>query len=455
MFVFPKKILERSADYLEKGNPRKAISLLAEVKSKINEEKNVHLRKQELLISREGSLNCITGREKSLEKAIEKCQADGKYDEALSLLKKLDDEIRNEILSNAENILSILYPPHDTTIVPRKQEYVGLVIGNRSPVQIKILTVSGRSAQGRVNILRNFNETMAPHSQQDFTFGLDSNLEGTMIVDFWIEFEANTKKMTLSKQFSVNAAWPLEKRVPVGKRVPTVKITEKLHDAKVSKEIKSEIIEFETAEQENPDDDLEIIMDPIDLIRDGSVDSWAQSLKRYFEKTVPVDFSIIKQSYPNFRDMEGYRNLMLSPFRLQIDSPTQWEDWIEKGGISGDELTSRCLALISKLALGGGKVEFEHDNGTGTSNKDHLINALNIVSGNVNLKREIRDRAKSWDIQIKLSKDLKIKYRIDRKTRKDLVSSTLYYIFEIRKINEDDRLSKSKVTRKVRVRSTS
>jgi len=124
------------------------------------------------------------------------------------------------------------------------------------------------------------------------------------------------------------------------------------------------------------------------LVRKGKADEWAEAITDLVDDEASIDLSTMSS---DLYEKKGYRNLLASMFLIDTEEYSQKEI---NAAIRGDSFTNRGIELLLRL-----RKEGRIDLSPTTSDQNYLREALNIMTGNYDLKPMEKKRIKEWRIK--------------------------------------------------------
>jgi len=432
--------LRRAAASIDMGNTKGALEEIALARTQVEGEQLVQGKKMELDDKLAKTSNYTSSeRELKLETLLASSVSSGDFDKAKRIVALLDSEIRKNISGNIESCLEIV-APSDVTLEPGKGNTIKIILANNGPLPISLISLAGKSDHGRVTVFRKFTGLMKPESKEMITVNIIPDIEGDVVLEISAEIEAGSKKFTLTKQTSLHVASKSIDLQAVKDALAGKIAQESSSRAMVSDDLDTTSKPRGASASVRSDEILQGVLlavgtnqnaartssgapatvaDPMELVENGSIDAWAGLLSRSFENRAMIDLSGIQEVYPDYKTKKGYRNLLIAPLRIDIDSTDVWEAWLNNGGMNADEFTNRCFRLICRFAACDMRVEFEHDSSVGSTDKDYFTAALNIAAGYMDIDKEKRRQIRSWKISVSNDGAPGAEYMIERTTRKD------------------------------------
>jgi len=440
------RTIKEAASCIKESNSKKALKLLELAAEQVGKEKSIVLTKSRILDMRSNSSDQPANEiERELEKRLDDALDKGSFDDAAKIVTELENEIKKNVTGNIGNFLEIA-PPPDITVELGKGNTIEVLLSNNSSMPVKILALSCKSNHARATVLSGYKNLIGPRSNEIVSLNLIPNMEGDIVIELIVEIESCSKATRTSRSFSVKVISSRRMEyAPVSqpRMMPTnevgldsnsaIKIN---HSPAVSDRVVSPLSNKgeESSQISVEADSIEsmILPNPIELIENGSVDIWIQSILNAYSQKECIDLTGLSQAHPAYQMKEGYCNLYLSVFCLDVDKTGLWEAWAANEGIKGDEFTNRCFDMLLRFVRNGGKIEFEHDNSVESTNKEYFTNMLHIAAGMMSIDRTKRRDIKSWEIRIKSPlKNIDRKYIIERKTIKGIGNSLTKSRFEI------------------------
>ncbi len=373
-----KSIMVESIEVLDR-NPKKALKIMKKARDSIEEESAL-ARRYNSLKHKWGAIpsHQMDEAEIASERQLLELLKAGKFEEAGPVLKALEYSLHLDLVDSVDSSLMLDLP--NAEIVLGRGSTLEANAANQSAFPLRIITLTGRSAQAQVIVLEDYKGVIQPKAERKIHINVIPGAEGDVVVELEALVEVNSKRVMFKKHGSMTVVQPKSvqetaSRIaqPVRQRAGNVSM---------------------------PGSQAQYVHDPMELVTSGTVDQWVDFINMIFENKGTVNVETIAQAFPEFQKMDGYMSLFQAIMVIDYRPTQQWSAWFEIKGFTGNELTKRCTRLLFDMRTAPDmKLELELDGSVGSSNNDHLIGALNIASGNIHLPREKLKGIRSWDIK--------------------------------------------------------
>ncbi len=408
-----KAIMVESMDVLDR-NPKKALKIMRRASESVEEE-SVLTRRYNSLKQKWGAIPSyqMDEAEMASERRLLELLKAGSFEEAGPVLKILEDSMHLDLVENVDSSLLLDLP--DAEIVLGRGSTLEASAANQSAFPLRIITLTGRSSQAQVIVLEDYKGVIQPNAERKLHINVIPGAEGDVVVELEALVEVNSKRVTFKKHGSMTVVQP---KLVLGTSTQLAQpARQQANGTNVSM----------------PGSKAQYVHDPMELVKNGTVDQWVDLINMFFENKGTVNLETIAQAFPEFQKMDGYMSLFQAIMVIDYRSTPQWSAWFQTKGFAGNELTKRCTRLLFDMRTAPDmKLELELDGSVGSSNNDHLIGALNIASGNIHLPREKLKGIKSWDIKGKFRGET-FTLRVDRNVVKgtDGAKSKAYFSLQL------------------------